>query len=75
MIKKTTLFQEPLLVKDIQDISKFNSSRGNCGVNIFVLIYAISMASTMLENLNSKKVGYDFLKKSRDTKRNIILYF
>jgi hypothetical protein len=24
MIKKTTLFQDPLLVKDIQDISKFN---------------------------------------------------
>jgi hypothetical protein len=48
MIKKTTLFQEPLLVKDIQDISKFNFyPAGVTGVNIFVLIYAISMASTI----------------------------
>jgi hypothetical protein len=39
----------PLLVKDIQDISNLTSIQPwvTAGVNIFVLIYAISMASTI----------------------------
>jgi hypothetical protein len=54
---KTTLFQDPFLVKDIQDILT-SIQPWNCGVkNIFVLIYAISMASTIcFGKSNSKKV-------------------
>jgi hypothetical protein len=57
MIKKTTLFQEPLLVKDIQDISKFNFYPAVVTAGVkhfrFNICYQYGI-NNMLENLNSK---------------------
>jgi hypothetical protein len=44
MIKKTTLFQDPWIFRILFN---FYPAVGGSGVNIFVLIYAISMASTI----------------------------
>jgi hypothetical protein len=71
--KENNIISGPLFLLRIFRIFHFYSAVGvTAGVNIFVLIYAISMASTMLENLNSKNLGM-ILKEIRDTKRNIIL--
>jgi hypothetical protein len=64
--KENNIISGPFLVKDIQIYFNFYPAVVT-GVNIFVLIYAISMASTMLENLNSKILG--MLKEIRDTKQ------
>jgi hypothetical protein len=72
-ISGTTLF-----VKDIQDISKINfypTVGITAGVKHFRLNFSYQYGiNNMLENLNSKNLGYDFKGNPGILKGNIILY-
>jgi hypothetical protein len=68
----------PLLVKDIQDISKFNFYPA-VGVTAGVKHFRFNICyqygiNNMLENLNSKNFGYDFKGNPGILNGNIILY-
>jgi hypothetical protein len=68
----------PLLVKDIQDISKFNFYPA-MGVTAGVKHFRFNICyqygiNSMLENLNSKNLGYDFKGNPGILNGNIIIY-
>lgn len=68
----------PLLVKDIQDISKFNFYPA-VGVTAGVKHFRFNICyqygiNSMLENLNSKNLGYDFKGNPGILNGNIIIY-
>jgi len=76
--ENNTISGTTLMVKDIQDISKFNfypSVGLTAGVKHFRFNVSYQYGiNNMLENLNSKNLGYDFKGNPGILNGNIILY-
>jgi hypothetical protein len=76
--ENNTVTGTTLVVKDIQDISKFNFYPAvglTAGVKHFRFNISYQYGiNNMLENLNSKKLGYDFKGNPGILNGNIILY-
>lgn len=76
--ENNTISGTTLIVKDIQDISKFNfypSVGLTAGVKHFRFNVSYQYGiNNMLENLNSKNLGYDFKGNPGILNGNIILY-